>query len=773
MEKHWTGARGLAEDVRYYGRWMRDEAEKCIGHLYPKFKVTRELVGRKGEQDYRPDLQPYVGQELIVIAWLWARTVPSPNPAACSISVPLCRSFWLCTRKGSEVYLVPTLDPNTKNWKLRVRTGSPPNRDEVERGTKLGRGASFRCLVSGTPIEPDYLHEQFQQHRDSSVLVALVVESGRRRFYLEPADEHTAIAGSGTPGAFPEEPMPTDVTDLVSGRGYGFEYWHQLFTRRQLTTMTLWTELLTRARQLIARHAGEDRYGCDNNDYARGVATYLAFAIDKNLLTNCTQASWQPDPDRLTQAYARQALPMKWDYAEANPLSSAGGGFIITLESLREVLERLPERAQIGQVQQADAAVGIVASCPCVISTDPPYYGNINYADLSDFFYVWLRRSLKDDYPSLFSTVLTPKTSELVALSHRHNGDSDRAMQFFEKGLGRAFSGMLRRSNQDFPVTVFYAFKQSETDETEGDAGDTANLQAASTGWETMLEGLLHAGFAVTGTWPMRTELTGNLKKQINALATSVVLVCRARAADAGMTTRKDFLAALKQELPEALRDLQSGNIAPVDLAQAAIGPGMAVFSRYNKVLETDGSPMRVRTALALINQVLDEVLAEQEAEFDADTRWALAWFEQHAHEEGPYGDAETLSKAKNVAVSGLVEAGILAAKGGKVRLLRRAELDNNWDPATDRRLTIWEVTQHLIRQLDQAGESGAADLLRKLGSVGDVARDLAYRLYTTCERKKWAQEALAYNSLVVAWPEVSRLARQAGPTQTQAELFG
>jgi putative DNA methylase len=405
-----------------------------------------------------------------------------------------------------------------------------------------------------------------------------------------------------------------------------------------------------------------------------------------------------------------------------------------------------------------------------VVSTDPPYYDNVGYSDLSDFYYVWLRRALSSWVPGLFNTVATPKTDELIASAYRFNGDRDRAMKFFEIGLSRAFGRMLRAQASSIPLALYYAFKQAEVEEDDDDDNDRAkHFSIASTGWETMLEGLVGTGFSVMGTWPMRTEQTAALKNTTNVLASSIVLVCRPRLADASVTTRKDFLAALKRELPAAMRDLQSGNIAPVDLAQAAIGPGMAVFSRYAKVLEFDNSPMRVRTALALINQALDEVLTEQEAEFDADTRWALAWFEQHAHDEGLYGNAETLSKAKNVSVRGLEESGILEAKGGKVRLLGRDELNGLWDPTTDSRLTVWEVTQHLIRKLDQDGESGAAELLRKLGGLGEVARDLAYRLYTTCERKKWAQEALAYNSLVVAWPEISRMARQsapAGPSQ-------
>jgi len=425
-----------------------------------------------------------------------------------------------------------------------------------------------------------------------------------------------------------------------------------------------------------------------------------------------------------------------------------------------------------GVVRNRDAAAPAERAA-ALISTDPPYYDNVPYADLSDFFYVWLRRAVGSTFRDVCSTLLVPKAQELVATPFRFGGDKAAAERFFEEGLRRAFTEIRKAQNPDYPVSVFYAFKQTESsDDDEGEDGGTA---AASTGWETMLEGLLSSGFAVVGTWPMRTERSGRTRDLgSNALASSVVLVARQRSASAPLATRKEFLAALKRDLPQALKHLQHGNIAPVDLAQAAIGPGMAVFSCYSKVVEADGSRMPVRTALGLINQVLDEVLAEQESEFDADTRWALAWFEQYGMNEGPYGDAETLSKAKDTSVDALRRDGLLASKRGKVQLLRRDELPSDWDPATDSRLTVWELTQHLIRRLEVGGESAAAELLKQVGSLGDVARDLAYRLYSLCERKGWAQEAMAYNGLVTAWPELTRLASQAPPTgPTQPEIPG
>ena len=456
--------------------------------------------------------------------------------------------------------------------------------------------------------------------------------------------------------------------------------------------------------------------------------------------------------DRMRGTFGRQALPMVWDFVETNPFAGAGGDLAGCVESLCEVLEGLPA-GRAGTVMQLDATSLTPQHPPVLFSTDPPYYDNIGYADLSDFFYVWLRRSIGTIYPEVCSTLLVPKKQELVATPYRFNGSKELAQQFFEVGFGKAFGQMRGGQDPKYPLTVYYAFKQSESDDSE----ETGPTTQVSTGWETMLEGLLAAGFQVTATWPVRSELqTRNISRGTNALASSIVLACRPRSETAPITTRKDFLSSLKKELPKALRNLQKGNIAPVDLAQAAIGPGMAVFSRYKKVLETDGSPMRVRTALALINQGLDEVLSELESEFDPDTRWALAWFEQHQFDEGLYGEAEVLATAKALSISLLAEAGLLTARAGKVRLLRREELPEDWDPSTIARLTVWEVTQHLIRRLDQKGEKETANLKAKIGGMAEIARDLAYRLYTLCERKGWAEEAGYYNSLVVAWPSMA-----------------
>jgi len=719
----WEGARGLAEDVRYYGRWMREEAERRIGHLYPKVELPPE----------------HGGGQATVIAWIWARTVTSPNPAWDG-PMPLVRSFALSTKKGKETWVQPIVDREHRRIRFRICTG-PGCPD----GT-VGRTGAV-CVATGTPVPLSYIRAEGKAGRMGAQLMAIVAEGPQGRIYLPPDPEHERIATSATPpDDVPGAMMPTNPR-WFSPPGFGLLGYADVFTSRQLLALCTFSDLVHEAKERLRADAA------DAAAYAVAVATYLAFAVDKMTDRNSTICAWEPRMDRLRGTFQRQALPMTWDYVEANPFGGAGGDFAHCLFSVWEVVSRLPGQVP-GTAEQTDAA-SLDTTKPALIATDPPYYDNVGYADLSDFFYIWLRRALRDLYPELFGTLLTPKSAELVATPYRFSGSREQADAHFEGGFIRAFTRMRAAQTAVGPLTLFYAFKQAE----DG-GGDAAPV---STGWETMLEGLLRSGLAVTRTWPMRTELSSRmLSSGTNALASSIVLVCRPRADGAPLATRRQLLAALKAELPLALRRLQQGNIAPVDLAQAAIGPGMGVFSRYAKVLEADGSAMSVRTALGLINLVLDETLAEQEADFDPETRWALTWFEQHGMSPGPFGVAETLSKAKNTAVNGLVAAGIITSRAGKVRLLDRDELLKDWDPATDRRLTVWEVTQYLIRELDTGGETNAAELLRRVGAgLGDTARELAYRLYTLCERRKWPKEALAYNALVVSWPEIVRLAAE------------
>lgn len=755
----WEGAKGLAEDVRYYGQWMRDEAEKRIGHLYPKVKITEEMT-----KD-RPDLVQYVGQELTVIAWLWARTVKSPNPAAGKVEVPLVRSFWLSTKKGKETWVEPVIDRERNKYQFVVRTSNTDINGPIE-GIMSRKGG--RCLFTDTPILLPYIRDEAKSGNMKSDLMAIVAEGSRGRVYLSPNNEHATIDPSGHFFYYSEEEIPKKHRNFQPPV-YGMYHYGDLFTPRQLVALTTFSNLVQEARTLVLADIsirGND-HGClidgweEPEAYADAIATYLAFVVDKASDKWSSLASWDVSRDNVRNTFGRQALPMVWDYAETCPFSESGGSWLNCLDWVWKTVERSPAIFD-GIVNQINVTEKIPPTQSKLISTDPPYYDNIEYANLSDFFYIWLRRSLNSIYPDLFSTVLTPKNSELIASQYQHEGSKQKAREFFEQGLGTAFTRMHGAQDSSFPMTVYYAFKQAESEEASGGS-------VSSTGWETMLSGLIQAGFMIIGTWPMRTELGNRMVGMgANALASSIVLVCRPRPDDAKTVTRREFLSALKKELPKALHILQQGLIAPVDLAQAAIGPGMAVFTRYAKVMESDGSAMTVRTALGIINQILDEVLAEQEGEFDTDTRWAVAWFEQHGMEEGPYGEAETLAVAKNISVQGIVDAGILTARGGKAKLIPRDEYPDDWDPATDTRLPVWEATQYLIWTLENQGESGAADLLNKLGgTIGDQTRDLAYRLYAICERKKWSAEAIAYNGLIISWPEISKLAQGALPGAT------
>src|SRR5713101_2153705 len=754
MESDWHGTRGLANDIHYYGKWMRDEAERRIGHLYPKVTLSKE----------------YGGGEATVIAWLWTRTVTCPNPA-CGAKMPFIRSFYLSKKRGKEAWVEPHVDhaitPPTIHFAVETGKGKP------QEGTMSRQGA--RCLVCGTPVLSDYIRSEGKAGRMRSQLTAIVVEGQRGRVYLSPNAEQVTIAAQAKPEWRPEQEMPQNPR-WFSPPLYGMSRYADIFTPRQLVALTTFSDLVQEAREKVLKDASIaglsfdgvslDNDGTGANAYADAVTTYLAIAVDRLADRSSSICSWDTGYVKVRNTFARQAIPMVWDFAEANPLSESTGNFYGAIAWVAEVVEASSCNAP-GKAQQCDATTSINMIAHPLISTDPPYYDNLGYADLSDFFYVWLRRSLQDIYPDLFKTVLVPKAQELVATPYRFDGNKKKAQEFFEAGLGKAFERMRAAQHPDYPLTVYYAFKQAES-EAEGDEGDEVGNNGsrvkvtASTGWETMLEGLIRSGFTITGTWPIRTEMVNrSAGLGTNALASSIVFVCRPRPVDAPIASRRQFLNALRAELPDKLKKLQHGSIAPVDLAQASIGSGMAIYSDYSKVVESDGTPMKVRTALQLINRALDEALAEQEGEYDAETRWAVAWFEQYAMNAGEYGVAETLSKAKNTTVQSLVDAGLLEARAGKVHLLKREELPEAWNPKASR-LTVWEVMQRMIHELlDGKGDSGAGDILRKASAQAEVARDLAYRLYTVCERKGWAQEALAYNSLVTSWSEISRLAHR------------
>jgi putative DNA methylase len=758
LHEDWRGARGLAEDVRRYGAWMRAEAERRIGHLYPKITVTAEMAAE------RPDLKPLVGQSLTVIAWLWARTVKSPNPAFSHIEVPLASTFVLSSKEGKQAYAQPVV--NGESYRFAVRVGAPD--EAAANGTKAnGRGANFRCVLSDTPISGDYIKSEGQAGRIGTRLLAIVAEGSRGRIYLSPTPEHESAASSASPTWVPSGDVPARLTGGTCVP-YGMTQWSDLFTQRQLMALTTFSDLANEviekvkadalAAGLPADDRGLDAGGTGAAAYAEAVGLYLAFATDKVSDRNSSLCAWASLREHARNTFGRQSLPMTWDFAESNPLSDSSGNFEGGVKSIVDALAEL-NPVTMGAAHQADAQTQKL-SLNRVVSTDPPYYDNIAYADLSDFFYVWLRKTLRDTFPSLFATLAVPKAEELVATAYRH-GSREKAEAFFLRGMTQAMHNLAERAHPAFPVTIYYAFKQSET---KNDAG------TSSTGWETFLQAVIDAGFAVTGTWPMRTELERRMVgADSNTLASSIILVCRQRAADAPTISRREFIRELNAALPDALDEMTRGGVnspvAPVDLSQAIIGPGMAIFSQYAAVLEADGTPMSVKTALQLINRFLAE------DDFDHDTQFCLHWFEQQGWATGKFGEADVLARAKGTSVTGLQATGVVASGKGELRLLRWAELPPEWAPETDSRLSVWEALHHLIRALNQDGESAAGALLARMPARAEPVRALAYRLYTLCERKGWAEDARAYNELVTAWSAIEQAASEAGVIGSQAQL--
>ncbi len=758
QQSHWPGATGLAEDVRRYAKWMSDEAEKRIGHLYPKVAVTEAMASN------RPDLRPYVGQKLVVVAWLWCRTVKCPNPG-CGRSMPMARSFSLSTKKGKRAYVDPIVDKSSGTIRFTVKHEGQPIDETTNR-------SMARCLYCDNVMKKPQLREQAEKHGMGQTPFAVVVEGQRGRIYLEATPD--LVPQASKPDAPEIDQLMTDDKRWFSPPQYGLPSFRDLFTSRQLTALLTFSDSVGEARAKVksdAEAAGHlpndprplDEGGEGPQAYADAVATYLGCVLSRVADYGSTLASWRPKDNAMRSTIGKQALPMVWDFAEANPFGRSSSGLVEAAKVVSNALEMVPAGPG-ATVKQRDAASSAqaVRGCAC---TDPPYYDNVGYADLSDFFYVWLRRTLREVMPQLGETLLTPKSDEIIASPYRHPGGKAEAKAFFEQRLGEAFRSLREGCDPNFPTTIFYAFKQSET----GDAGE------ASTGWETFLNAVIRQGYTINGTWPMRTE-GDNRQVGIgaNALASSILLVCRPLQSDAKVATRGELVAALHEELPPAVRQMQAGSIAPVDLAQASIGPGMAIFSRYARVENADGSTMTTRAALELINATLDDTLAEQDADFDIDTRWAIKWFEQYGMNEGPFGDANTLANAFAIGVDGLRSAGIVKSGHSKVSLLKRSDLPADWNPQADKRLTVWEATQHLIRRLEDKGEVGAASLLAALGNtVGESAKELSYRLFRLCDRTKRAKEAASYDALVKSWPEIVRLSRDADIVrESQSEMF-
>ena len=729
MSQAWSRAQGLAEDVRYYGEWMKQEAYKRIGHLYPKVKVPREQGGG----------------EATVIAWIWARTVKCPNPA-CGCEMPLASSFVLSKKKGKEAWVKPV--PDGDHVRFKIQSGKCPKEYE---SYKLGRGATFKCPCCGEVTSDEYVKQEGKEGHINSQLMAVVAEGKRGRIYCSPSEEHIFAAqvekpDNGPTGALPDNPR------WFSPPAFGMDHYDDLFTPRQLTALTTFSALVAEAQQkaeadAIAAGMANDHLPLRNGGqgaraYGEAVGMYLAFVIDRLADRGSSICSWDSSREGLRNTFGRQAIPMVWDYAEANPFSGSSGCLDNMLEWVIKCVSEFPA-SQIAEVGQFDAQ----RDCglrEIMVSTDPPYYDNIGYADLSDFFYVWLRQSLRDTYLELFSTMLVPKVEELIATPYRHDGSVEAAKDFFEDGMLSACKQMYLYAREDIPVTIYYAYKQSDSD-----ADGTA-----SSGWETMLSAVVNAGFAITGTWPMRTEMANRaIASGTNALASSIVLVCRKRPEDAPQTTRRNLINILRRELRPALQKLQASNIAPVDLAQSAIGPGMGVFSRFKQVLEADGTPMPVRAALKIINEEIDLYFNEQVGDMDSASRFCVDLYTQNAFNDIKYGEAEILATAKSTSIPMMASHGILYAKGGIVHLLDRDDLPETVDTGES---CVWMLTQQLTQAMAKGGVEACAKIVANMfGSNGERTKDLAYRLYTIAERKNWANEAYAYNALVVSWPDI------------------
>lgn len=748
----WAGLKGMAEDIRRYGFWVNDEVLGLIGNLYPKVHIDENMS--KG----RDSLEAYLGKELRPIAWIWARTVKSPNPAFSDVDVPLVRSFVLSSKKGKEAWVEPVI--NGRSYEFVVHDGKKP-KDSLD-GTVVRTGGT--CIMSGSAMPFSYIREEAKAGRMGAKLMAAIVEGSKGRLYLSPCNEMQKLAESTEPKNVPESLLPEKALGFRVQQ-YGMLKHRDLFTSRQLVALTTYSDKVQEVCEKViedAKASGIEDDGLSLNEggkgptaYGEAIATYLAHATSRWTDLSNAMASWNSTNQNVRALFARQAIPMNWDFVELSPFSKVGP-WISCVESIFNLFESLPVKPA-GTAIQADAATQKISRNK-VISTDPPYYDNIGYADLSDFFYTWLRRSLKSFYPDLFSTMAVPKAEELVATPFRH-GSRESAETFFLEGMTKTMENLASEGHPAFPVSIYYAFKQSETNESN----------TSSTGWETFLEAVMRAGFCIDGTWPMRTEREARaVGMGTNALASSVILVCKKREVDACSTSRRQFQRELREEMPEALEAMIGGSagaspIAPVDLAQAAIGPGMAIFSKYEAVLNQDGSKMSVHDALILINRAITDYLNPDSGNFDNDTLFCDDWFSQYGWGQGLFGEADTLARAKGTSVDGVRDAGVIESGGGKVRLLKWSEYPADWDPKTDTRTPVWEACHHMIRVLNQQGEAEAGALLARMPERGENIRQLAYHLYTLCERKKWAEEARAYNELIGSWHAIVAASSESG----------
>lgn len=755
----WNGTKGLAADVRYYGRLVGERVVEKIGHLYPKVELPAE----------------HGGGEANVVAWLWTRTVASPDPSARGAHVPLVRSFTLSSEKGKRIWVNPLVDKENRTVRFEVRSSG----EQRVKGTVERRGA--KCLLSDAAIPFEHIRAEGQAGRLGARLLAVVAEGRRGKIYLSPTAVNEELAEVELPVDYPDTNLPDEALGFRVQK-YGIRKHWQMFAHRQLVGLVTLSNLVREVRADVIKDAlAADLINDDAAAYAKTVMTFLALGCDRCADFNNSLTRWSQTNQKVMNLFGRQAVPMVWDYAEANMLGKAVGAWSTCLGYVADCIEVLAtgQIVTLSHGKQENASDSVETGHRLLVSTDPPYYDNIGYAVLSDFFYIWLRRTIGDLYNPLFDTVLVPKMTELTASPELFDGDKDKAKEHFESGFRKTFSKLRDRLDGRYPLTVYYAFKQDDEETGSGDEADELNgVVDLTTGWETLLEALVSSDFTITATWPVRASQTWRMRSMgSNALASYIVLACRQRSPNAPRVGRNAFVAELKRELPPALRHLQQGNVAPVDFAQAAIGPGMAVFSRYAAVLESSGKPMSVRTVLGIINGMKDELLGESVEDLDRDTRWAVQWFSEDGFEWGDSGKANLLANVQATSVNSLVADGILEVKGSNVRLIAPEALPADWSPETDKRRTVWEMTHHLLRVYyhERKGDATTAALLRKLGTKADVARDLAYKLFTVCENRKWSREAQAYNALVMGWPELVRMSREIPappPVETMGELF-
>ena len=714
----WRGTSGLADDIRYYGAWMRDEAFNRIGHLYPKATLPN-------------------GNDATVIAWLWARTIPCPNPA-CGVQMPMLKTFQLSKKRNNQHWIKPVVDYEAKRISFVVQNHS---NDVPDSGTVNRHGAI--CIACNTAVRLSDVREQARAGNMGEQMTAIVAEGDRRRLYLSPTDEHIQAAISAEPAWRPTGNLPDQALGFRV-QVYGFTHWHQLFTKRQLISLTTFSDLMPEVRSLILEHGA-------SAEHADAVCTYLALATGKTANRGSNFTFWDALREIVVQVFGRQAISMVWDFAEANSFSTSTGNWMTQVEWTAKVVERLPTHTNSAKVYQADASTTIHAQDGPAIVTDPPYYDNIGYADLSDFFYAWLRPLLRDTYPDLFASILTPKQEEMIENRFRFENPGQR----FEELLSQTLKRIRERCSDEFPSSIFYAYKQQE----EVRAG------RASTGWETMLNSIVSAGFEIVGTWPMRTELTTNLKKNINALASSVVLVCRPRPDDAIPATRREFFDALESELPAELDQLtREGHIAPTDLAQAAIGPGMRIYSRYSRVATIGGELVPIREALAQINRVIAHYHDRQEGELDSESRFCFDWLKQHGYATGQYGEAETLARAKDIVISNL-QASVLTAEGGRVRLLPIEAFEEAEQLPNE--MTAWEACFRMAFHMNfeyGRGVEGAANVGEAIRDKLDSVERMARLLYNHYDHNGDTENAVIFNNLVVAWRDIEM--KMADPRQ-------